>query len=193
VLGDLLSNKRDGCSPTDVDPQTAYVGLEHMPRGSVVIPKCGVAADVTSGKFAFEACDVLFGKLRPYFRKVSLAPENGVCSSDILVLRPRQPEHLPFALLFLSSQLFIDYCDGASGGTRMPRVSWADMSRYSVSMPSGRELSDFNDLAKPTLDRMSAAAVESRSLDVLRDVLLPRLLSGELRVRDAEAAVEEVA
>jgi type I restriction enzyme, S subunit len=187
ALGDVLINVRDVRQPADIAPDTPYVGLEHLVRGSVIMRDCGAAADVTSGKFVFQHGDILFGKLRPYFRKVAFASGSGVCSSDILVLRPLEVGWLPFALMITSSQEFIDYCDGASSGTRMPRVSWQDMAAYSIGSPGRSNWAAFNEFAAPLLDRMNAAAVESRRLSALRDVLLPPLLSGELRIRNAEA------
>jgi type I restriction enzyme S subunit len=170
---------------------TPYVGLEHLPRGSVILRETGAAADVTSGKFSFSPNDILFGKLRPYFRKVVLSQARGVCSSDILVLRARKAGWLPFALMLTSSQAFIDYCDAASTGTRMPRISWHDMASYPIGNPDDIGLAAFNELAVVLLDRLHAAATESEILRRLRDALLPPLFSGELRVRDAQQLVRE--
>src|SRR5262249_42611410 len=58
-LGDLLANVRLPVSPADLPPATPYVGLEHMPRGSVLVRECGVAGQVTSIKSAFDRHDIL--------------------------------------------------------------------------------------------------------------------------------------
>ena len=50
----------------------------------------------------------------------------------------------------------------------------------------------FSDIVSPMLDRVVAAGQEARNLASLRDALLPRLMSGELRIREAEKQVEEV-
>ncbi len=55
-----------------------------MPRTSIALSNWGSAADVTSNKCWFRRKHILFGKLRPYFKKVGVAPVDGVCSSDIM-------------------------------------------------------------------------------------------------------------
>jgi type I restriction enzyme S subunit len=107
------------------------------------------------------------------------------------VLRPKRISDIGFALLLLSSQKFIDYCTGASGGTRMPRVNWRDMAQYAVSWPGEDEIAEFNDFAAPVFERMNAAVVESKAIRFLRDSLISPLLSGELRLREAEERVVE--
>ena len=49
----------------------AYIGLEHIEQETLRLNSVGVSSDVTSNKFKFKSNDVLFGKLRPYFRKVA--------------------------------------------------------------------------------------------------------------------------
>jgi type I restriction enzyme S subunit len=191
VLGDILESVRDIVQPGNIDPTTPYVGLEHIPRGSVVLRETGAAAEVTSGKFSFAPGDILFGKLRPYFRKVVIAQKVGICSSDILVLRAFEARWLPFALMLTSSQPFIDFCDAASTGTRMPRVNWQDMASYPIGNPDVTVSRAFNQLAVEMLERLHAAVVESRALRLLREALLSHLLSGALRVHSTEVRVGE--
>jgi len=74
-----------------IDPDklggTPYVGLEHIQEGALHLSGYGSSKDVHSAKARFQAGDILFGKLRPYFRKVVLAPFDGICSTDIWVVR----------------------------------------------------------------------------------------------------------
>jgi type I restriction enzyme, S subunit len=86
-LRELAKNVRDQVDPRDLDPPRPYVGLDDMPRRSIALAAWGTSADATSGKSAFRRGDVLFGKLRPYFHKVGVAPADGICSTDVLVLR----------------------------------------------------------------------------------------------------------
>ncbi len=70
---------------------TPYIGLEYIPRRRLTLEVWGTADSVISNTFGFEQREVLFGKLRPYFHKVAIAPTNGVCSTDILVLDAPEP------------------------------------------------------------------------------------------------------
>ena len=189
-LAEIITNSRETVDPARVPSDTAYIGLEHMPRGSVRLDSWGAARDVTSGKVAFVRGDILFGRLRPYFRKVGVAPTDGLCSSDILVLRPVAPIWMAYSLMLLSSQRFIDYTDGASTGTKMPRVSWNDVARYPVTLPSQERASAFNHFAQPLLDQIRAGISESKSLKELRDALLPSLMDGQIAILDARHVVK---
>src|SRR5262249_3282016 len=71
------------------DRNTPYIGLDAMPRGSTVLWDWLPPQEAPTGQASgFERGDVLFGKLRPYFKKVGVAPIHGRCSTEILVLRP---------------------------------------------------------------------------------------------------------
>ena len=98
--------------PSELDESCPYIGLEHMPKGNVTLGEWENSNKVTSYKFMFDKGDILFGKLRPYFKKVGVAPTDGVCSTDILVLKPLEKEY--FGILFGQSyRSFIDYCTSA--------------------------------------------------------------------------------
>ncbi len=193
TVADVASAPRRGASPADVPADTPYIGLEHMPRRSIALTERSRAGAVTSGKSAFTKGEILFGKLRPYFHKVGLAPLDGICSTDIVVVAPRGPEWRAFALLCLSSDEFVSYTDRTSTGTKMPRTSWKTMARYQVCLPPNHVARAFQALVQPLIDKVEAAIHQSHTLARIRDLLLPKLISGEIRVAEAEKAVEAVA
>ena len=88
-LGELAAPRRKGVDPASAASDTPYIGLADMPRGSIALTEWGETGSVSSRKSAFKAGDILFGKLRPYFRKVGIAPVDGLCSTDIVVLGAR--------------------------------------------------------------------------------------------------------
>ena len=193
VLGDVANSPRRGVSPDDVAEDTPYIGLEHMPRRSVALTEWEGAGNVTSNKSAFRKGEFLFGKLRPYFHKVGLAPLDGICSTDIVIVSSRASDWAAFTLACLSSDEFVDYTDRTSTGTKMPRTSWTTMGQYKIWLPSDKVARAFQSLAQPLLDRLSANIHEARSLAQTRDLLLPKLMSGEIRLREAVKVVEAVA
>jgi type I restriction enzyme S subunit len=91
-LGDVADSPRRGVNPSDVPPTTPYIGLEHMPRRCIALDAWGRALDVASGKSQFKQGEIMFGKLRPYFHKVGIAPMDGVCSTDIVVVKPKSQD-----------------------------------------------------------------------------------------------------
>ena len=132
----------------------------------------------------------MFGKLRPYFHKVGPAPVDGVCSTDIVVVRPRRPTLGGFVLGHLSSAEFVDYASATSSGTRMPRTNWKDMAAYPVVMPPNDVVEAFEAAVSGLLQRIRNNILESRRLAEARDALLPNLLSGELRSLTKTAPLE---
>ena len=135
----------------------------------------------------------LFGKLRPYFHKVGVAPVDGVCSTDIVVVTPRAQEWFGFVLGHVSSDAFVEHTNAGSTGTKMPRTSWGDMSRYAVVIPPENVAKVFTCQIRPAVEHTIASIHESRTLAALRDTLLPKLISGELRVGDAQRFIGESA
>lgn len=73
----------------------------------------------------------------------------------------------------------------------MARTSWNDVAGFELGLPPANVSAAFTAAIHPLLERINASIFESRILAELRDTLLPKLLSGELRVRDAEKAVAD--
>jgi type I restriction enzyme, S subunit len=190
-FGDVAVNLRRGVSPKEIQPTTPYIALEHMPRRSIALTDWGTAAGVESGKFAFHAGEILFGKLRPYFHKVGVAPVEGVCSTDILVVGARSDNWFGFILGHISSVAFVEHTNAGSTGTKMPRTNWSDMARYPVVLPPEPLAKAFTERIRPFVSRILASIHQSRTLAGVRDALLPKLFSGELRLPDAERIVEK--
>ena len=182
-LGDVAYNLRSGISPNEIHPDTPYIGLEHMPQKSISLSEWGISEDISSNKFLFKKGDILFGKLRPYFHKVGIAPIDGICSTDILVLSPMDIIHFGFLLEIVSSKDFIDRVNQASEGTKMPRTSWNFMSKYPISIPPSKLADEFSTITQPMFEKIISNIHESRTLAELRDTLLPKLMSGQVRVR----------
>ena len=84
----------------------------------------GESTDVTSTKRRFVGGNILFGKLRPYFRKVVRPDFDGICSTDIWVIEPKENVDSRFLFYWCASWDFVDFLDASSEGTRMPRAKW---------------------------------------------------------------------
>ncbi|WP_214466442.1 restriction endonuclease subunit S [Microbacterium flavescens] len=190
-VGEIADSPRSGVDPSGVNPDDLYVGLEHVGRRHMWLTDEGRADDVSSTKSRFGAGDILFGKLRPYFHKVVSAPRSGICSTDILVVRSRDRRLSSVLLAALSSDAVIEEVVAASEGTRMPRTSWKDLASVEIRWPTSDSAQQLASRFDSIRDAMLAAVAESRTLAATRDALLPQLMSGKLRVRDAEVAVSE--
>ncbi len=134
-FGDCATLIRDHVDPSDVPDDTPYVGLSHIPKNQLLVPNHGVAGDVTSVKSRFRRDDILFGGLRPYFRKVALARYDGICSTDIWVVRAQNGLDHQFLFYQMATQHFADYASQGSEGTKMPRAKWDHVSEYRLNIP----------------------------------------------------------
>jgi type I restriction enzyme S subunit len=191
TLGDVAENPRRGVHPNEIEPSTPYIALEHMPKNCIALTEWGTAKKIESNKFKFNKGEILFGKLRPYFHKVGIAPVDGVCSTDIVVVTSRSAKWLGFVLGHVSSDAFVEYTSARSTGTKMPRTSWGDMAKYNIGIPSEAIATAFTDIIQPLIARMIFSIHESRALAALRDTLLPKLITGELRVTATRQIVKE--
>ena len=184
-LGDVAEHIRHSVKPHQIDPETPYIGLENMPKRCIALSNWTTGSVIESNKFEFRRGDLLFGKLRPYFHKVGVAPTDGVCSTDIVVVRPQQRAWFGFVLGHVSSVEFVHQTDAGSTGTRMPRTNWNEMARYRLVLPPVSIAKSFDTLIRSSVERIISNIHESRTLASQRDALLPKLTSGELPVRDA--------
>ncbi|EPP5729337.1 restriction endonuclease subunit S [Vibrio cholerae] len=94
-----------------------------------------------------------------------------------------------YALYWLASS--IDEIKGIAGGTTFAEISKKTFKSIQMTVPNEETIHMFSKLASDYLDKISSNAKEVNTLTKLRDTLLPKLISGELRLDDVEAAVEQ--
>lgn len=167
-ISDVSTEVKDGVSHAEIADNEVYVGLEHLPRRNVWLREWGKGEDVTSSKSRFKRGDILFGKLRPYFHKVVVAPVDGICSTDIIVVRP-EPGFETLALQALSSDEVVAHATNASNGTRMPRTKWADLKDLDTSSATGVLETSYADYAMSLI-------LENQRLSATRDLLIRHLI-----------------
>lgn len=181
ALGDLCENVRETVHPEALETDTPYIGLEHMPRRSISLGDWGRVEQVTSTKHRFRTGEILFGKIRPYFHKVGVAFVDGVASSDAIVIRPVDEKLHSLVLMTSSSDEFVAVtAQQMKEGSKMPRADWKQMQQYTVLVPPDGLLSDFNSFIQPIVWQLKALCFSNRQLLNARDLLLPRLMSGEI-------------
>lgn len=126
---DLVNVKVDGA-----DNDLPYTGLEHIESwtGKRIV----VNSNATSEGQANLYCrgDVLFGKLRPYLAKVYACDADGICTGELLVLRPRAVEQ-EFLVDYMLNSSFISIVDSFAYGAKMPRANWDFIGNLPVLAP----------------------------------------------------------
>ncbi|WP_162800636.1 restriction endonuclease subunit S [Acidibrevibacterium fodinaquatile] len=185
--------------PDLVDPRTQdlrgipCVELQHLDSANGIILGHAHASSDSSTRRVFHKGDILFGKLRPYLKKYALPDFNGICSSEIWVLRPKKSLCDPGYLFeIIQSSQFIAAANKATG-SRMPRADWNVVSEEPFPLP---DLSTQRVIRKVLRD---VAAYSNRMRDfasrikVQKHGLMQKLLTGKIRVPEAVADLSPAA
>jgi type I restriction enzyme S subunit len=182
-LRDVAENIKKSIKHDALEKRTKYIALEHISKRNISLNSFNNADNVRSNKYKFKVNDILFGKLRPYFHKVCFTSFEGVCSTDILVIRPKQKSLFAYCLFAFFQKDVVDFANSGSEGTRMPRTNWNILSNYPILIPPNELILKFDKIAVPAVSKINNNQKQIRTLEKLRDTLLPKLMSGEIRVK----------
>lgn len=116
-----------------------------------------------------------------------------VASLDLTIARPRPGTSAEFLLGILSEERFHRHCQSYATGTTVLHLSPEAFQTYLAPVLPAAEQQEFASKVGPLHCLTDSLVQENRSLAALRDNLLPQLVSGRIRVKDAEKQVEEVA
>jgi len=150
---------------------------------------------ILSNKFLVPENCVLLSKLNPRFPRVWLPNQDSrrraIASTEFLVLLPKLPVSREFLYSLCSSQDFAERfatsVTGTSGSHQ--RVRPDDLLAMNVALAPESVLRAFTRLSDPLLHQIQVNQQESLTLGAARDALLPKLLSGEIRVEQAETGM----
>lgn len=111
-----------------------YLGLENIESSTGRLTDADNSIDPEGIANTYYTDDVLFGKLRPYLAKVYHCDRDGICTSELLVLKPKKV--LPsFLKYFLLANEFIKIVDSSTYGAKMPRASWEFIGNMPCLIP----------------------------------------------------------
>lgn len=138
--------------------------------------------------------DTIVGTVRPgnrsfAFIHTSLANLTG--STGFATLRPTSIENTEFVYLAATRDSSIEYLTHVADGGAYPAVRPDVVSGMQSVIPTGNALRAFHKIAAPLLLAIAKNQQRARTLTQLRDILLPRLISGQLRLPEAKVLAEE--
>lgn len=111
------------------------VGLEHLTPSDITLDQWDEGVETTFTK-AFKKGQMLFGRRRAYLKKAALAPFDGICSGDIIVIEAIPDKINPALLPFIiQNDLLFDFAVGNSAGSLSPRVKWESLKEYEFELP----------------------------------------------------------
>lgn len=154
-----------------VDQEPTIFTPEVHPRGHLVRP-----GDLVVG---------MDGEFRAHLWR---GPEAWL-NQRLCCFKPRQS--VPRGYVHYSIEAILDFFERSKSGTTVIHLGKGDIDTFKVLLPPMDVLAEFGRIVDPLDARIVVAAQESRTLAALRDTLLPKLISGQLRVPDAERIAVE--
>ena len=176
-LGEILTPSNERINPL-YQFSDFCIELEHIQSNLGMLSGSTQTNKYSSLKNVFKKDDVLFGKLRAYLRKFWFAQKDGVCSTEIWVLKTNLKKAIPnFSYYIVQSDNFIEAAS-ESYGTHMPRSEWKTVKELTIPLPPFPEQTAIAAILSDT-DRLLAAL---RALIGKKTAAMQRLLSGRLRL-----------
>lgn len=179
-LSDICSYSRDKVAVSELNVST-YFSTENMLPGKAGSTEA-TSLPTTSQTTACHKGDTLISNIRPYFKKIVYCEDKCGCSTDVLCFTPSQPCYSAYLFSTLYADKFFAFMVAGSKGTKMPRGDKQQIMTYPVVLPSEEELAGFNTIASPLLEQIYSNRAENKRLSILRNTLLPKLMSGEINV-----------
>ncbi len=177
----------------DGSSEYLYIGLEHIEQETLRLNSIGQSSDITSNKFMFKSNDVLFGKLRPYFRKVVQPKFNGICSTDIWVFRAKEDINQKFLFYFLANWDFVNTANHGESGTRMPRADWNFLKTTEWLLPPLPEQTAIAEVLSSLDDKIDLLHRQNKTLEQLAETLFRQWFVEEAEESWEEKGLDEIA
>lgn len=133
TLEDLVRPKSERVSPT-TQPDSPYIGLEHVQPHTNVILGTVPASSMTSSSASFDAGDILYGRMRPYLNKVVRPTFSGLASAEFIILPKSEAVEPSFLLKRISSIDFVEFACSQYEGDR-PRVKFDALGKFQIDLP----------------------------------------------------------
>ena len=191
-FGDIVKQLRSNVNP-QLSPNTLYnhFSIPAFDQGKIPMREYGY--DIKSTKSQLEPGVVLVSKLNPEIERVWLVDvqpdEKAICSTEFLVLLPTPPFQRSYVYCLTQSPPFRSQIQslvtGTSGSHQRARAETV-LSLQSI-LPPSPIIHAFDYQSSVLLDRSLALHKGTNALATLRNTLLPKLVSGEIRVGDIKA------
>jgi len=153
------------------DEELPYIALEHIVEGGLRLKGIGISNTIASNKYRFNSHCFLFGKLRPYFRKLYRPDFEGICSTDIWVVKPRGENDKDFLFYFFANQEFVDFTYSGSSGTRMPRADWKFVGKSKWYFPEPNEQKQIAEILSSLDDKIDLLHRQNKTLEAMAETL----------------------
>lgn len=192
TLGNILALRSERTKPSEETKMLPYVPIESISAKVPFLQEYKEGEEAKSSLTLFRKGDILFGAMRPYFHKVCIAPFDGVTRTTVFTLKPTNQEAIGFALFLAFQDVTVEYATQHSEGSTIPYAKWSrSLEHMPFILPPESLQIKFSEIVSAFIARANDNIEQAQTLAALRDTLLPRLISGKLRLPEADNAIAE--
>ena len=193
AISELADLNPESWSRADYPSQVEYVDLANTKWGEISDVQMFERADAPSrAQRVLRPGDTIVGTVRPGNGAYALIGREGLTgSTGFAVLRPKRKTDREFIYLAATQRSVIDHLAHLADGAAYPAVRPQVVAGVETTLADPDVRSAFSQITGPLLDRIELNRFQSGTLAALRDLLLPKLMSGEIRIRDAEKLLGE--
>lgn len=182
-FGEIAELRKEKFNPLTSNENRRCLELEHFEQNTGKIIGWINSSEQKSIKNVFYKGDVLFGKLRPYLCKYWLAEFDGVCSSEVWVLKTKKKTNKEYLFNIIQSHAFIQAAN-VSSGSKMPRADWTYIESFPItiikSLPEQQKIA--NILATwDTAIKLQQQLIDNKKK--YKNAIMKKLLTGEVRFK----------
>jgi len=188
-IRDFATHKKVSIKPSK-NPTDSFLHFSLPAFDTNKEPLQEFGSDIKSNKYQVEPYSILMSKLNPKTPRVwdiYFEPEeNSICSTEFQVVQPNDKELFPFiSTLLKSDKVRGDLSMSASGTSGShQRVKPEDIFNITFLTPSVDKLKEFSNILEPNYLKQRKNQQQIKTLENIRDTLLPKLMSGEIRLKD---------
>ena len=182
-LGDCIATNQATYRPSDWPPEINYIDISAVKEGRI-LEKKRILSQEAPGRARRKAQtgDVIWSNVRPNLKSYALVVEpepNDVFSTGFTILTPKR---IPYSFLYclVSTDEFVSYLDNMVTGSTYPAVRPCDFEQAELILPNRELLDDFHGLFAPFLCQCRNLERQNTALAAARDMLLPRLMKGNV-------------
>ncbi|AJI54076.1 restriction endonuclease subunit S [Francisella philomiragia] len=186
-LSEVVYHRKDNVKPQNTPSGLfKHYSLPSFDNGKVPISETG--SDIRSNKYRLYSYSILVSKLNPKTPRVwdiyFEVEDNEICSTEFQILQPKKKEYFPFVSMFLKSNEATDILSMSASGTSgsHQRVTAKDMLSLKILKPCDSVILSFSEAVSPSFEKIHKNKKQIKALEQTRDTLLPKLMSGQVRV-----------